>query len=407
MRTPRLLVATALLASSVTAVVASSSSSVAVASTEVTWCDPVTPTPPCIASATLNGTDLHTLGPTWTISGQASTINGSQEVSIALMHDGDYELGAGSLDDVVVVNLRTGGLVPRLVSGKGRDTSVERGGSGSAQEVAVTGTPVVVSGQCDQSVWPWVCPEWTGTDPENDREWVGTFGFVVSDYGAWTDATQREAFYGMNYFTNVAATSVPPEIVNDPTTGADMLLVRLANRHYRSDLTTVVHGHGELRIPNAFLREVYGIPNPALMTGSSLSPSLSGGEPGTLTSTQETGHQAMLVTYDNVEFSARKLRVRTGTITPTRPTQVSATRTARHRGFVDFDPAKVRGAKVTKYVGRCVATTRGDHVVRASSKNIVRFRGLHKGTAYDCKVRAKSKAGPSKWSKPARMPRRP
>lgn len=408
MRTPSLLAASALLVSSLAAGVLplSGAGAAPIPSTEVTWCDPTTPVAPCVDSATLNGTDLRTLAPEWELSGQAFTIEGSQEISISLLHDGSFELGAGSLDDVVVVDLLTGSLVPRLVTGKGRDTSVVRSGSGSAREVVVTGTPVVVSGQCDQSAWPWVCPEYSGTDPELDREWVGTFDFDVSDVGSWTDAAQREAFYGMNYFTNVAATSVPPEIVDDPTTSAQMLLIRLANRHYRSDGTTVVKGHGELRIPNAFLREVYGIPDPSTMTGTSLTPSLSGGGPGTVTSVQEPGDAAMLVTYDNVEFSARTLRVATGAITPTRPTQVSATRTGARRGFVDFDPSKARGAEVTGYAGRCVAT-RGEHVVTGVSENIVRFTGLREGVSYDCQVRATSKAGPSRWSDSVRMGARP
>lgn len=404
MRTPTLLAAAALLVPLAVGAAPTTSATAAgpIPSTEVTWCDTTTPVPPCIESATLNGTDIRTLAPTWTFMGQAFTIDGSSEVSITLQHNDSAELGSASLDDVVVVHLLTGSLTPRLVTGKGRDTSVARAGSGSAQEVTVTATPVIVSGQCDQSVWPWVCPEYTGTDPETDREWVGYFDFIVSDNNAWSDPAQRDAFYGMNYFTNVAATSVPPEIVPDPTTDADMLLIRLANRHYRSDGTTVVEGHGELRIPNAFLQEVYGIPDPATMTGTSLLPSLSGGGPGTVTAAQESGNTAMLVTYDNVEFSLRKLRVATGTITPTRPTQVSATRTGVHRGFVDFEPSKARGAEVKGYVGRCTPV-HGGTTLTARSDNIVRFKGLRRDVMYTCQVRATSKAGPSAWSKGVRM----
>jgi hypothetical protein len=209
----------------------------------------------------------------------------------------------------------------------------------------------------------------------------------------------------MNYFTNVVATSIPPEITED-SAGDPMLLIRLANSHRRQDGSTLVKGHGELRIPNAFLKEVYGIPDPATMTGTSLTPSLSGGGPGTVTAAQEVGDKAMLVTYDNVEFSARKLRIRTGSVTPTRPTQVSATRTSARRGSVDFDPSKARGAKVTGYEGQCVSTKDGVGVA-AVSDNILRFTGLRRGVAYDCKIRATSKAGPSKWSETVRMGRKP
>ena len=91
-------------------------------------------------------------------------------------------------------------------------------------------------------------------------------------------------------------------------------------------------------------------------------------------------------------------------ITPTRPTQVSATRTGPGRGFVDFEPSSPRGAKVTGYAGRCVS---GRHVVTASADNIVRFTGLKADKGYDCKVRAKSKVGPGPWSDVVRMSRTP
>jgi hypothetical protein len=402
MRTPWIMTAAALVASTLPAgLIASAAPASAIG---IGWCDPVTPVPPCISSATVNGDDVNS-SPDWKVSVSTYSVAGSDELAVDLVRregdDSNYELGEDSLDDVVVIKMLIGSLVPRLVTGKARDTVVARAGSGSAHEVTVTGTPVIVSGQCDQSSWPWVCPEFSGTDPELDKEWVGIFNFTVSDYGSWDDAAQRESFYGMNYFNNVAATSVPPEIAAMGTSDPS-LLIRLANRHLRSDGKTVVKGHGELRIPNAFLKEVYGIPDPATMTDSGLLPSLSGKGSGTVNAAQEAGSTAMLVTYDNVTFSARTLRIETGVITPTRPTQVSATRTAARRGFVDFDPSKARGAKVTGYAARCLAV-RGDDVITAAADNIVRLEGLRKGVAYDCKVRATSKGGPSKWSEVVRM----
>ena len=62
------------------------------------------------------------------------------------------------------------------------------------------------------------------------------------------------------------------------------------------------------------------------------------------------------------------------------------------------------GARPTGYAGRCVS---GQHVVTASADNIVRFTGLKAGKAYDCKVRAKSEAGPGPWSDTVRMSRTP
>jgi hypothetical protein len=74
----------------------------------------------------------------------------------------------------------------------------------------------------------------------------------------------------------MAATGLPPEIVNDPTTGAPQLLVRLANPHFRQDGSTVFHGFAHQRIPNAFLREVYAIDSPATLTTSGLAPVVTG-----------------------------------------------------------------------------------------------------------------------------------
>lgn len=406
MRTTHLLTSAALVASTLTAGLISTAGPAAASG--VAWCDPVTPAPPCISSMTINGADVRS-SPDWGIVADSYSVGGSNEIAVNLVRMDEegwhYELGSASRDDDVVIKVLTGSLVPRLVSGKAQDTSVVRVGSGSAYEVTVSGTPVVVSGQCDQSSWPWTCPEFTGTgdDPE---EWDGIFNFTVSDYGSWDDVAQRESFYGMNYFTNVAATSVPPEITEDPATGDPMLLIRMANRHYRSDGTTVVKGHGELRIPNAFLEEVYGIPDPATMTGSGLLPSLSGGGSGTVNAAQETGDTAMLVTYDNVEFSARKLRIRTGVITPARPKRLSAYRTTARRGTVGYSESTPRGAEVTGYAGRCVAV-RGDDVETAAVEGAdtrMHFTGLRRGVAYDCKIRAKSKAGPSRWSKVVTIP---
>lgn len=393
MRFPLLLAASTMLASASVAALPQQTAAAPVTSDDVTWCGS-TPTAPCLVSATVDGTDVKSSS-AWDLSATAYSVGDSEEIAVHLLRKGDDELGAASLDKVVRVEVLTGDLIPRLVTGKARDTGVTRTFSGSKHTVSVTGNPVVVSGQCDQDGESWTCPE------DSPEEWVGYFDFIVSDHGSWEDEAQRDAFYGMNYFTNVAATSVPPEITENAK-GDPMLLIRLANRHYLSDGETVVQGHGELRIPNDFLREVYGIPDPATMTGASLLPSLSGKGAGTVDSRQESGDGAMLVTYDAVEFSARKLRIETGKITPVRPTQVSATRTAPRKGSVDFEPSVARGAAVTGYAGRC-KSVRGDHTVRASSENIVRFTGLRKGTAYDCRVKAKSEVGTSSWTEAVRM----
>lgn len=410
MRASRTLVTLALLSVAATAVATvgvsqpTPASAGTIPSTDVTWCSG-TPTYPCVAGLSIDGTPVTSSDLHWSFVATTFELDGATELSFTLQRDGSYALGPDTLDDSVVVDLKTGaGFLPRVVTGKGHDVEVVRSAPAGVNEVVVTGSPVLVSGQCDQSSWPWVCPEYTGSNPDYDAEWDGYFSVDVSDNGQWTDASQRAAFDGMNYFTNVAATDIPPQVVPDGS-GNDYLQINLANRHFRSDGTTVVHGHGELRIPNAFLREVYGVPNPASMTTAGLNPTLSGPGAGTLTVTQEAGGDAMLVTYDGVTFSKRVLKVKRGVITPTRPRPVRAVRTTAARGRVVFNAAQPRGAKVTGYAVRCVPVH--GTVVRGSGKRSPVVVSGMKARAYACRVRATSKAGPGAWSRGVRMPARP
>src|SRR5215218_11288750 len=105
MRTPSLLAAAALVVSSFAAnLVPGTASAMSPATVAppvaVAWCDS-TPAPPCIESATLDGTDLETLGPTWTLQGWSYS-GASKDISVNLVHDGDLELGAAALSKVVV-----------------------------------------------------------------------------------------------------------------------------------------------------------------------------------------------------------------------------------------------------------------------------------------------------------------
>ena len=326
---------------------------------------------------------------------------------------GGYDLGSDALQDRWEVELDMGTVVPRVVTGKGAQAVVERTkttGSPDTYMVTVSANPVTVSGQCDQSVWPWTCKEWSADpDPSENGEWLGYLDFQVTDYGTWDDVAQRNAMYGMNYFTNVAATSVPPQVVRDATTDSDYLMLELANRHLMEDGVTVVLGQVELRIPNSFLRVAYDVPNPATMTSGSLKTTVSGSTAGAgdVAVTQEEGADAMLVDIDNMTFSARRAHIRRGVITPTAPQGVTAARTSGQRGRLSFTAATPRGAAVTGYQARCVLV-KGTHVASGSaSASPVVVTGFRSGKPYNCKVRATSKAGPGGWSATVRMPSRP
>jgi hypothetical protein len=143
------------------------------------------------------------------------------------------------------------------------------------------------------------------------------------------------------------------------------------------------------------LREVYGIPAPETMTPDSLASSVSGGV-GTIHTYQEAGDDAMHVDVSNVSFSLHRLKVRRGTITPTRPSHIVGKRTTQHRARIGFLGSTPRGARVSGYRVRCIAT--GSRVAASGRRSPVVVSGLTPGRAYTCRVQATSKAGPSRWS---------
>ena len=299
-------------------------------------------------------------------------------------------MGPDSLDDVWRVTMDLGTMIPRVAFMRGQDGKTVRLDDGDGTyRATVVGTPVVVSQGCSQASWPWTCPEVA------DSEWHGTFDGQITDYGGWSPASQRDAMYGMNYYTNIDATELPPQVVSDPETGTDYLSIALASPHFRMDGTTVIRGFFSMEIPNAFLREVYGIDAPATLTSNGLDPTIGS---GTVSVAQSADNDSMLIDASDITFSMRRLRVKRGVITPTRPTDVRATRTGVHRGKVAFDPSRARGSRITGYRASCVAR-RGDHVAtgRADASPVL-VTELREGVGYDCRARAGSKAGPGRWS---------
>lgn len=360
------------------------------------------PTAPCVQSASVNGTPVTSSHPDWDLSVLPYSVDGSDYVSVTVRDKvlGTASLGADSLDDVWIVSLDVGTLRPRVVSGKSDDTSITRIADGDGTfHVEITGTPVVVTQGCSQVTYPPVCPE---TAPE---EFVGYFDGRITNYNSWIDPVQRAAFYGMNYTTNVDATSIPPQVITTPA--GDGLLVDLANSHFRADGATVVTGQAHLRIPNAFLRAAYGIDDPATLTGSGIATSTSGSPAGAGTTTVTLVPGAVQVDITGVTFSARRIRIIRGNIRPTRPGRVRARRTGRAGGRLTFLAARRRGSRLKRYQALCRA--RGHHRRALVGPRVRRMvvQRLRPRVAYRCRVRALAKAGPGRWSRAVRLAANP
>ncbi len=378
---------------------------------------------PCVLAFTRNGS---TPPGNLEVIGVASDDGARRDVSVSVFKNGGdgFELGAASRSDTFSVTLDMGSWSPSIVAGKARDVVVTRTRASGGYLVTITGKPVLLAGQCDQSSVPWRCPEADVVvdDPAgfNNVQWDGLWSAEVYDAGFISDPDIRRSLYGLDYFHNFAASALPPRVELTGPDDTANLVIEVANRRFLDDLSTLVNGHAEMRIPNSFLRVGYGIPDPSTMTGSSLAVSGSGSG-ASVSITQETGEDAMRVLIDGMTFpdvmvadgelrqraasSMKVLKVKRGVIKPTKAKVASTKRLAPGKGRVKATKAKARGAKITGYQAKCTAGR--STVLGKSRTRTVVVKGLARGRAYDCRVRALSKAGPGRYSAAKRLPGRP
>jgi len=362
------------------------------------WCTSVAP--PCVESATRDSMAVTSSDPTWAIDtfpdAPGSVSDGFQWVVRDQGITSDpYDLDADALDDEWQITWRTDAVVPRVAGVTGDAVTVFRTnlpGPGG-HEITVSGTPALTTNNdnCNPGVLPWFCPKVpTDSDMGDVHAERNYLGGEVTDYGEWRDAAQRRSMYGLDLATDIALTSLPPEIVNDPSTGEEQLLVRLANHHFRADGTTVFEGEAHLRIPNAFLDTTYGIDDPASLTSAGLDPAGTG---GATVSVVPTG-TAMRVDIEGLTFSQRRVKIGRGKVTPRRPRDVVARRTALRRARVTFESAVSRGSKVRRHLARCQsARGRRDVELARTRRSPLVVKGLRPRTGYKCKLRGLSRAG--------------
>jgi hypothetical protein len=403
----RLLVVLAVVLSGLSVVTAAPSAAGSVAVQR--WC--ATSAPPCVVSATRDGNLIGPAGdttyavtwPWWGDPGGAST---PDDRFWQVVKNGGYDLGSSELGHVFAINFDLGSLNPRTVWGWANPvgSGVQRSFDAGTGHWMLTLTlrPVRRISACNASTLPPVCPIEATAGQEVHAQLYGD----VSNGSWWSDTeADRDQVNGLNSFTNVDYTYQQPDISIDGTTGAATMTIPMANAHAFAG-GEVFQGFQKVRLPNRMLRELYGIPNPETMTPDSLASSVTGGV-GTIHTYQEAGDDAMHVDVTDVTFSLRRLKVRTGSIVPTRPGNVQAHRLAVHRGRLSFTAAQPRGAKVTGYEARCVAADNRSGGGAAAMSGPLVLTGLQAGMRYFCQVRALSKAGPSRWSPEVTMPARP
>jgi len=349
------------------------------------WC---TDSPaPCLVSATRNGTPITAADPGYRIEMIGVSNNPDFTYTAFLLR---HTSGVLDLDDTFSLTFDLGKkLVPDYTESYISRPDVDRidDGDGS-HKVTITGQPVLLTYGCNDS-YPSVCSE-TATD--QDYEFSGEIQELKTNL----------EFRGFDRSQSVD--SVNGIFLETPSRGAPYLTSDWANSHFQTDGTTVVQGEARFRLPYKMLKDDFGVPDPATMVASSMVGSVNG-KPAGFEITQDPDGGGVYVDIDGVTFSKKTIKVKRGKITPTRATLTKTKRTSAIRGKLSFEKATARGARVNGYQARCtsgksVATSVGG---KKAYRTPLLIGGLKPGVTYRCSVRALSKAGPGKWSKPKKL----
>ncbi|GAA1940791.1 fibronectin type III domain-containing protein [Nocardioides marmoribigeumensis] len=400
-------------------VVTTAPTSSASATLEQRWCAGPGTARPCVMSFRHNGVDTSPADTFRVRLNTPQALDGGHYVNWAVVRaNGVSDLPPG---DTWSVTIDTGTLAPRYTEGYSGDTWVERTVNGDGTyRVTISGRSVRTAEGCTD-VWPPVCQ-----DPAPRSTVGGAFNGEVWDLeGEGGAASWRN---GYDRSQNVDGVNDPDFA---PTSGGGY---RFSTETYNSatydddgdPATAPVVFTGELRfrLPYGLMQKRFGVPDPDTLPLSSLTGSTSGsGDANPWTITRNAAGKYFLaevtgITYpDTVSARAlargasrtqvRTLQVERGRITPYAPRNVSARRVAAHRGRVAYSAARARGARPTGYTVRCVVV-RGTHVVAVNdAASPTAVTGLRSRRAYDCRVRARSKAGPGAWSVKVRVRARP
>jgi hypothetical protein len=244
--------------------------------------------------------------------------------------------------------------------------------------VTISGTAVTQGVNADCNAVTWTCPF-------NETNTIVAFQGEIGDWQQWSDSAQWGDFNGLNQWTNVELTEIPPQITGDPLT----ITETLGNSHELNGV--VFEGSWHAVLPNALLVDM-GINDPATLTPAGISASV-----GTGSVTVTPGPTSTEIAITGITFSARKVHIKRGSITPSAPTGLSTRRASATVGYLSFRAARPRGSFVRSYQGRCRAAHRTTRY-GTNSRSPVKVTSLIRGVSYFCQVRAKAAVGYGPWS---------
>ena len=346
------------------------------------WCN--NHAPPCVVSATRAGNPITESDKTYVVSASGSSQSGEfltqWAISDGLIKGTYATLAPGDVGVSFSITVDVGAHPPRVADEYADGATVTDAFDSVAKtwDVTVSGTAVEqgVNADCDATTW---------TCPSNEPNTIVAFQGEIGDWQQWPDQAQWNDFDGLNQWTNVELTEIPPQITGNPLT----ITEELGNSHELNGV--VFEGFWYAVLPNALLVDM-GINDPSTLTSAGISASV-----GTGTVTVTPGPTSTEIAITGITFSPRKVHIKRGTITPRAPTGLSTRRASATVAYLTFRAARPRGSYVRSYEGRCQAahqTTR----YGTGSRSPVKVTSLIRGVSYVCQVRAKAVVGYGPWS---------
>jgi hypothetical protein len=348
------------------------------------WCG--NQAPPCVVSASRNGFPITESDPTYAVSVAGSLQSDGEFLSQWGIADalipGDYEtLAPGDVGIPFSITVDVGAHPPRVVDEYAGGVSVSDSYDTSAGtwDVTVSGTAVEQGVNAD-------CNAITFTCPQNETNTIVAFQGEIGDWQQWPDSAQWNDFDGLDQWTNIEETEIPPQITGNPLSISE----QLGNSHELNG--QLFEGFWNAVLPNAVLVDM-GINDPSTLTSTGISASV-----GTGTVTVTPGPTSTEIAITGITFSPRMVRIKRGTITPNSPAGLRTRRVSAKVAFLTFRAARPRGSYVRSYQARCLAPR---HTTRYStgSRSPLKVTSLSRGVSYVCQVRAKSAVGYGPWSR--------
>src|SRR5215475_5132586 len=189
------------------------------------WCDHHAP--PCVVSASRSGTAISESDPTpaYAVSAAGSLQPGGEFLTqwsiAAAQGSGPYAtLPTSDTGVPFSITVNVGPHPPRVVDEYADDVSVTKSFNSGAGtwDVTISGRAVKqgVNADCDTNQVPWTCPP-------NETNTIVAFQGEIGDWQQWSDSAQWNDFNGLNQWTNVELTEIPPQITGSPVSISEQL----------------------------------------------------------------------------------------------------------------------------------------------------------------------------------------